>query len=205
MIRRHSLAVCLLLSLAACASAARVLYPVNEDAFQVKTGDYRLDPKHAVVIFRVNHLGFSEFYGQFRALSGRLSFSGATPEDSEVAIEIDTGSIDTRSTELDGALKAKSMFNSETFPAARFVSTQVRQTGDKTGKVDGLLTIRDITKPIILNVTFGGSGTHPLSGKKTVGFNATGSFLRSEFGLRDWLPLVGDEVALVIEAEFVRD
>lgn len=190
--------------LAGCASLARVVYPVNEDAFEAQPGDFQLDPSHAVVIFSVDHLGFSTYYGRFNQLDGRLAFSPDNVMDSSVAITIKTSSVDTNSAELDDKLRAAAMFDSDTFPDARFVSTGVTATGDNRGQLDGLLTIRDITRPVSLSVTFGGSGTNPLTGKQTVGFNAEGRIKRSEFGLTAWLPLVGDEITLLINAEFVR-
>ncbi|WP_286829332.1 MULTISPECIES: YceI family protein [Kordiimonas] len=192
------------LLLAACAAAAKVLYPVNEDAFNAKPGDYLLDGEHATVIFGLDHMGFSTFYGRFDTLEGRFSYDGDTPTDSEVAIRILTASVNTGSSALDEDLRGKAMFDSAAYPAASFISTKVTQTGEKTGTVEGLLTIKDVTKPVTLAVTFGGSGTHPLTGMKTIGFNATGMIRRSDFGLSRWLPFVGDEVSLIIEAEFTR-
>lgn len=194
-----------LLILAGCAAAAKVLYPVNESAFDAKPGDYVLDGAHAAVIFGLDHMGFSTFYGQFDTLEGRLSYGGDTPEASEVAIRIMTASVNTRTEALDEELRGKAMFDSSAFPAATFTSTKVTQTGENTGTLEGLLTIRDVTSPVTLDVTFGGSGTHPLTGNQTIGFNATGVIKRSDFGLTRWLPFVGDEVALLIEAEFIRE
>ncbi len=193
-----------LLALTACASLARVVYPVNDDAFNAKPGDYQLDPSHAAVVFAVDHLGFSTYYGRFNTLEGRLSFSPKAPENSSVAITIKTASVDTNSEELDDKLRAATMFDSEVFPDARFVSTGVTVTGDNLGQLDGLLTIKDITQPVSLSVAFGGSGTNPLTGKQTVGFNAEGQIKRSDFGLTAWLPLVGDDIHLLINAEFIR-
>ncbi len=193
-----------LLMLAACTAAAKVLYPVNENAFDARPGDYMLDAEHATVIFGLDHMGFSTFYGRFDTLEGRLSYGGDTPEASEVAIRIMTASVNTPSPALDEELRGKALFDSETYPAASFTSTRVTQTGENTGTLEGLLTIRDVTRPIALNVTFGGSGTHPLTGNQTIGFNASGMIKRSDFGLKRWLPFVGDEVSLLIEAEFIR-
>lgn len=193
-----------LLALTACASLARVVYPVNDDAFNAKPGDYQLDPSHATVVFAVDHLGFSTYYGRFNTLEGRLSFTPETPERSSVAITIKTASVDTNSRELDDKLRAAAMFDSAAFPDARFVSSSVMATGEKSGTLEGLLTIKDITRPVSLTVTFGGSGTNPLSGQETTGFNAEGTIKRSEFGLKAWLPLVGDDIKLLINAEFVK-
>ncbi len=121
---------------------------------------------------------------------------------SKVSITIDTGSVDTRNAKLNGELTADNMFNTAKFPQATFVSTGITRTGENTGRITGDLTIAGVTRPITLDATFNGSGTHPASGEKVAGFNATAMIKRSDFGLKQWLPIVGDDVALLIEAEF---
>jgi polyisoprenoid-binding protein YceI len=187
-----------------CASVARLAYPLNEEVFRAKAGDYALDPSHATVIFAVDHLGFSTFYGRFDRLDGTLSFNPADPGASRVAVRVDTGSVNTNSPALDTQLRASSMFDSEQYPVATFISETIEKTGENKGIVSGRLTIRGVTRPVSLAATFGGSGTNPSSGQQTVGFNAEAVIRRSDFGLKAWLPLVGDEVRLIINAEFVK-
>lgn len=192
----------LVLMVAACASVTSVVYPVNTDAARIKQGEYTLDPTHANVIFSLSHLSFSTYYGRFNKISGSLDFDDADPEASKLYISIEANSVDTNNATLEAMLKAESMFNAETHPNITFVSTAIEKTGENTGIVTGDLTIAGTTKPLSLAVTFVGSGTNPASGTRTVGFNATGTLVRSSFGLKEWLPLVGDDVALQIEAEF---
>ena len=190
------------LILAGCASVASVVYPLNTEATKIKPGAYALDSSHASVIFSVSHMGFSTYYGRFNGVSGALDFAEEDPSRSRVDIAIEADSIDTNNETLEGMLKAKSMFNAGEHPRITFVSTAVEKTGENTGIVTGDLTIAGVTGPLVLDVSFVGSGTNPASGSKTIGFDATGKFLRSDFGLKNWLPLVGDEVSLQIGAEF---
>lgn len=199
---RSGLLAPLVLFITACASIASVVYPLNTEAEQIKPGEYALDPSHAHIIFSVSHFGFSTSYGRFNTISGSLDFDAENPQNSRLSISVEAESIDTNNAVLEGLLKAEAMFNSAVHPTVTFVSTAIETTGDNTGVVTGDLTIAGVTKPLALNVTFTGSGTNPASGIKTVGFDATGSLLRSEFGLKDWLPFVGDEVTLQIAVEF---
>lgn len=195
-------ALSLFVALGACATAARVLYPVNDDALKVRAGDYVVDPAHTTVIFAVDHLGFSTFYGRFNEISGRLSLNTEQPEKSEAAIKIAAASLDTPSDALDEKLKAPAMFDAAAHPDILFQTTRVIRTGEKTADVEGLLTVKGVTKPLTLKASFHGSGTMPLTGAKAAGFDAKATFLRSDFGLNEWKGFVGDEVSLIIAAEF---
>ncbi len=190
--------------LGGCAAAARILYPLELDPLKAKPGVYSLDPAHANIIFSLNHLGFSLHHGRFNRLEGSLSLESSAPETSSVFISVQTGSIDTNNTELDDLLRGKAMFDVAAFPAATFQSTRVIQTGEKTAIIDGVLTIKGYRKPIQIEAEFIGGGTNPLTGLSTVGFSGKTRFKRSDFGLKSWLGLVGDEVTLIIEAEFIR-
>lgn len=187
---------------AACASVASIVYPRNTEVGQIRPGEYTLDPSHANIIFSASHFGFSTYYGRFNTISGALDFDPENLENSRVDIAVDARSIDTNNAPLETMLKAESMFNVGAHPTITFHSTTIERMGDNTGIVTGDVTIAGVTKPLSLDVTFVGSGTNPASGIRTVGFDASGSLLRSEFGLKDWLPFVGDEVTLRIEAEF---
>src|SRR5690606_15131983 len=110
-------------------------------------------------------------------------------------------SIATGIKQFDDHLKSADFFDVKKFPEARFVSTKVEKTGEKTGKVTGDLTLNGVTKPVTLDVTFNNKGPHPMNQKPTVGFSATGTVKRSDFGIKYALPAVTDEVQLQIEAE----
>lgn len=199
---RTALAAASLLALAGCATAAHVLYPVNADALKVRPGDYEIDTAHTTVIFGVDHLGFSTFYGRFNTVTGRLALDTAHPEKSDVAVKIAATSLDTPSDELDEKLRGAEMFDAGRYPDILFESKRVVRTGEKTADVEGLLTVKGVTRPIVLKATFHGSGVMPLLNDRRAGFDARATISRSEFGLDAWKGFVGDEVTLIVAAEF---
>lgn len=187
---------------ASCVTAARVVYPVNEDAQNVKPGDYVIDPAHTTVVFSVDHFGFSTFYGRFNEISGRLALNIDDPARSEAAVKIAAASIDTPSDELDDKLRSAEMFDAAAFPDILFESRKVTRTGEKTATIEGLLTLRGVTQPMTLAASFHGSGTSPLTQDRRAGFDATAVLSRRAYGLKAWDGFVGDEVKLIIAAEF---
>lgn len=201
---KASIAVVCFLLLSACATAASILYPVNENAAKARAGNYEVDPNHASVLFAINHFGFSVFRGRFDTVSGALNLDTDMPENSSVTADVLVNSLHTGVSALDPQILDKAMFDAERHNTANFTSTFVHQTNENSAFIDGILTIKGVRKPITLNAHFIGSGTNPLTGKRTVGFSATTKILRSEFGLKEWLPFVGDEVDIAIDVEFVE-
>lgn len=188
--------------LSACASVVSVVYPLNENAAKARAGAYRLDPDHASVLFAVSHFGFSTFRGRLGELSGSLDLDSEIPENSSVTIEIQTAGIDTGVDELDELLLANDMFAAADHPVIVFTSTSIIRTSEDRATIEGVLTMAGVARPVSLQGRFIGSGTNPLTRKKTVGFSATASLLRSQFNLNNWLPFVGDEVEIMIDVEF---
>ncbi len=197
-----SLVAAALLSCASCASAARVLYPVNADALKVRPGDYEIDPAHSTVIFAVNHFGFSTYYGRFTEISGRLALDADNPERSETAVRVAAASVDTPSDALDEKLRGGEMFDAASWPDILFESRRVTLTGARAADLDGVLTIKGVSRPITLHAAFIGSGVSPLTNDRRAGFSATATLSRRAFGLTQWDGFVGDEVELIIAAEF---
>lgn len=192
------------LALSACAAIASVVYPLNENADRARAGAYRLDDDHASVVFGLNHFGFSEFRGRFDTLSGSLDLNTEAPETSVVTIDIDISGLHTGVSELDEKLFAANMFDVAAHPVANFTSTSITRLSENEARIDGVLTIKGVGKPITLEARFIGSGVNPLTGRQTAGFSATGVLKRSDHGLDEWLPFVGDEVALEIDVEFAE-
>ncbi len=172
----------------------------------IPKGNYALDPDHAQVVFAIKHMGLSTFYGRFGKITGALSIDPAAPEQSTLDILIDMNVIDTHVPKLDGELK-EDVFESAKFPTAMFKATKIVQTGNNTGTVSGDLTIKGITKPVTLNVTFnGGRNSQIPFSPYRLGFDATATVKRADFGLTGymWSGFVGDDVTLAIEAEFEK-
>lgn len=184
--------------------AASVAQDSTKNVTAAPRGTYLLDPSHSQVLFGIVHMGLSTYYGRFAKLSGTLQFDPFQIEKSSVSIEIDMTSVDTPSKRLDGELMGPAVFESGKFPTATFKSTKIEQTGSDTGRITGDLTIKRVTMPVTLNVTFRGGRNHPLSGVYALGFEAKGAIQRTDFGLTGmaWEGFVADEVTLEISAEF---
>ena len=173
------------------------------DTENVPKGNYAIDASHAQVIFAVTHMGLSTFYGRLGKVTGTLSFDVAAPEQSVLDVQIDMTTIDTHVPKLDADLTS-SFFNATKFPTATFKATKITKTGDHTGTVTGDLTIKDVTKPVTLNVTFNGGRDSPIPFQPyRLGFDATATIKRSDFGLTNtfWSGFVSDDITLAIEAE----
>lgn len=162
---------------------------------------YDFDRKHTQILFFVNHLGFSMSQGEFHDYVGQYKFDPDNWADSSVEIHIRTHSIDMDDYEWDQHLRSEDFFNVDANPVMSFRSTRVEQTGDNTGKLHGELTLLRQTRPVVLDVHLNKAGVHPKSKKFTTGFSATGTLLRSEWGMDYATPFVGDKVELRLEVE----
>jgi polyisoprenoid-binding protein YceI len=174
------------------------------DTAALPPGSYRLDPDHAAVLFKVDHLGFSTYVGRFNRISGRLTFDPALPTDSQLDVTVDIASIDTPDDELDKTLRGPGWFDAERFPTARFVSRSITRQDAANGTVHGDLTLHGVTAPLDLAVHFRGGADNWLTGSYTLGFEAETQFQRTAFGIASLVPAIGDTVRLEIHAEFQR-
>ena len=190
--------------------------PIAPAATEVPAGTYTLDRNHASLIFRVNHLGFSHYTARFTRFAATLELDPAHPAASRVTATIDPTSIETDNPDpaldFDHQLQNQDWLSTAQFPQMTFRSTALELTGPNTAHVAGELDLHGVTRPVTLDVTFnGGYASHPMdpSGAR-IGFSAHGSLRRSEFGMTVGIPApgstfgVGDEVEILIEAEFTR-
>jgi polyisoprenoid-binding protein YceI len=175
------------------------------DLKEAVAGRYVLDKSHAKIVFAINHLGFSTYYGFFGDLAGSLDLNSAAPQKSAVTVSLEIGkSLVTNDAKLDDKLKSEAFFDVEKFPTATFKSTAIKMTGRNAGTLTGDLTLHGVTHAVTLKATFNGAGTPPMTKLYVVGFNAAGTIKRSDFGIKNFIPLVGDEVELKISCEFDR-
>ena len=170
----------------------------------VSAADYKIDPRHTHVLFLVDHLGFSKMIGLFSDVTGSISFDAANPTASKLNVVIKTDSLQTQFAPRDGDLKGADWFNVTEFPQMTFVGTGFTKKDDKNGEITGDLTMLSVTKPITLQVTFNQAGKRPSDNADAVGFSARGSLNRSDFGIKTFLPYIGDKVDLMIETEATR-
>lgn len=179
--------------------------PGQADPARVTAGTYAVEPSHTQILFAYNHMGFSENMGVLAMPSGTLTLDPKAPEKAKVAITLPVANIRTGIAALDAHLMKPDMFDAEKFPTATFTSTSVKPDSDGKGaEISGLLTIKGIAKPVTLEASFVGAGKNPMSGKETVGFGATTTIKRSDFGLGAYVPVVGDAVELKIVAAFEK-
>jgi polyisoprenoid-binding protein YceI len=180
----------------------------------VPAGRYVLDPEHASLHFRVNHLGFSNYTARFKRFDSQLDFDPANLARSRVS-----ASVDARSLETDYPNVAKVDFNAELqkhdwldtarYPQMTFRSTSIELTAPNAMRIHGELTLHGVTRPVTLEAKYnGGYAGHPLDPQARIGFSARGTLRRSEFGVSSGIPAPGttmgvsDEVELIIEAEY---
>lgn len=174
----------------------------SQNPLTVKAGTYQVEPSHTQVGFSVLHFGFTYYSGVFSKVSGTLKLDPAHPSASKLDVTIPISSAQTTSALLDKYLRGAKWFDAAKYPTATFVSTAVTQTGANTARVDGNLTICGVTEPETLSVKFIGAGVNPLDKAYTVGFEAVGTVMRSQFGVTPYIPAVSDAVRLHIAGAF---
>ena len=170
---------------------------------------WKIDPAHSQVTFSVRHMMISNVHGRFESFGGTVNFDEQTPTNSTVDVEIDAASINTREPQRDAHLKSPDFLNVEQFPKITFKSTKVEVSDANHGKLYGDLTIRDVAKPVVLDVEYAGQSKSPW-GTTSAGFSATTKINRKDWGL-EWNValetggvLVGDTITINIELEIVK-
>ncbi|WP_413741489.1 YceI family protein [Sodalis sp. RH15] len=168
---------------------------------RAETQTYVMDPAHTSVVFSWNHFGFSNPTADFSNVTGNIVLDDKHITQTKVDVTIPIDSVDTHVQKLTEEFKGKDYFDQATYPQATFHSTKIVSEGAHKYKVYGDLKIKDITKPVILNAVLNKIGQHPMEKKQAVGFNATTTIKRSEFGLDKYVPMVSDAVVITISTE----
>ena len=169
--------------------------------------DYIIDPNHLTVAFKVHHVGYFNMVGLFTKGSGAFSFDEAALDVSGLKVVIATKSVFTGHKKRDAHLRSADFLNASEFPKMMFVGKSVEKTGEKTGKLQGELTLLGVTRPLTLDMRWNKAANHPIYKRWTVGVDATGTLKRSDFGMayavkNGW---IGDEIQLTIGFEAYRD
>lgn len=197
---KYSIATALLLASVTAASAQTINVPA---------GTYVADKTHTNVLWSVKHFGLSNYIGRFDNIDAKLELDPAAPAKSKLTVTIDPKSVDTNDAavgkDFNAEIYGEKFFDAAKFDKITFVSTEVTTTGNDTGTIKGDLTFHGVTKPVTLNVKMNGAlNPHPMTKKAALGFSATGTIKRSEFGVNYLVgPVVSDDVNLTIETEFV--
>ena len=165
---------------------------------------YTLDPDHTFPRFEISHLGFSTHHGQFNKTAGKLTLDRAAKTGS-VEITVDTASIGTGDPALEKHLRSDDFFNIAKFPTMTFRSRAFKFDGEVPVAAAGELTLLGVTRPLTLTISRVKCGPHPVLKKEECGAEVSGTLKRSEFGMKAYVPLIGDEVTLHIQVEAYRD
>lgn len=196
----------LTLALAGCASlAAPLLKPdVSIEPVQIRAGEYALDPAHASILFKIDHLGYSTYIGRFETFDASLDFDAEDPASARVEAVIDMTSLDIANDEFAETLMGSDWFDVETYPEASFKTYGLKVTGENTADISGDLTLHGKSSAIIIKAVFNGGGQDRLRGAYVFGFSGTAVIDRTVFGVDRFSGLIADEVRIEIEAEFLR-
>ncbi|MGF6650856.1 polyisoprenoid-binding protein YceI [Paraburkholderia youngii] len=193
-----------LLGAMACTPIQVLTHSVSQNEARVPPGRYDIDQDHTSITFDIDHFKYTRFTMRFNRKQGELDWNDGGLDRSTASVAIDAASIDTNVPLLDKMVKSDSMLDVARYPQIRFASTRFERTGEARGTLSGDLTIRGVTQPVTLDVTFNGFAPDPLTKKDTLGFSADGHFSRAKFGLTTWYPAVGDDIHVRIQAEFVK-
>jgi len=222
------------LILAACAPTTETAAPAETPAVEAaaepdaapapevtygQAATYRIDPTHTSIVWRVKHLGISNYTARFKTFDAELAFNPADLSANSVEVTIDPLSVETdyqgdyKGTHADSAYatwnedlaRNPDWFNADAHPQITFRSTGAAQTGPATGTVTGDLTFLGLTRPVTLDVTYNGMVQMPWAPEQDrIGFSARTTLKRSDFGMNSNLQFIGDEVEVIIEAEFLE-
>lgn len=187
--------------------AAGLCLILSMRAAEAEPRRYELDPEHLAIVFQVKHLGFADVVGQFLTASGSFVYDAQARTVDDIVVSIDAKSVFSNHKGRDGHVRGKDFLDSGTHPTISFVGTGSEPTGERTGKVYGDLTVRGVTRPVVLDVTLNRAGRYPFLDKHfAVGVSARTTIRRSEFGMTYAVKgdIVGDEVDIILEFEAIR-
>ncbi|MFJ2135117.1 YceI family protein [Streptomyces sp. NPDC087845] len=186
-----------------------VATPAVDPALAALTGDYTIDPAHSSIGFTVRHAMVTNVRGTFGEHEGSLKLDGHNPAGSTASIEVKIASVDTGIADRDGHLVSGDFFDAEKFPLMTFRSTRAEQLGGDRYRITGDLTIKDVTRPLAIDLEFSGSATD-VYGNERVGFEGSADILRSDWGLT-WNAaletggvMVSDKVRLTFDISAIK-
>ncbi|KAF1686985.1 hypothetical protein B1992_06320 [Pseudoxanthomonas broegbernensis] len=176
--------------------AAAVLLASSAAAFAAPVG-YTIDPTHTDVLVSWDYLGFARPSARLEA-TGRVVYDAARPSASSVEVTLPIASFDGHVDRLNQRVQREDYFDAANHPQARFVSTSVEVKGDRL-RVSGELTLRGVTRPVVLDAAINKAGAHPAKNAPALGLQASTKIKRSDFGLVQQLPNIGDELEIRIQ------
>lgn len=162
---------------------------------------YKIDPNHTDVVASWSHFGFANPVAHFGQVDGTITYDPANVGQSSVNVTIPLAGLNSHVEAFDEHLRSADFFDAEKFPAITFKSTKVEAAGDRKLRVFGDLAVKGITRPAVLDVTLNKLGEHPMAKRAAIGFDATTTLKRSDFGLDKYAPNVSDAVQIRITTE----
>lgn len=179
---------------------AAVLAVASGTAFAAPV-TYKLDPNHTLVLASWSHFGYSHPTANFGQVDGTLVYDADDVAASSVEVTLPLAGLNAFVPDFDEHLRSADFFEADKYPNITFKSTKVEEAGEGKLKVTGDLTIKDRTRPAVLDVSFNKAAVHPMGKRDAIGFDATTTLKRSDFGLDKYVPSVSDEVSLRITTE----
>jgi len=200
---RHTFAIAAVALSVLAAPGVGLAQASTTNPAEAKAGSYAADPAHTKVTWSVNHFGFSTYTGQFSQVAGTLKVDPKAVGTTSLDVTVQTTSIGTFNPALDTHLKSADFLDVGKFPTATFKATAVKATGERTADITGDLTLHGVTKPVVIHATFNRAGMNPVDrAGYRLGFAGKAVIKRSDFGIKTYVPAIGDDVTLDIEAEF---
>ena len=188
-------------TLTAAALVAMGVTGMGASAALAEAEAYTLDSSHSQVVFSYNHLGFSTTYGMFSGFEGEIVFDEDDPANSSVTVSMPLMSMFTGWEEREEHFMSDDFFDASEGDMITFTSTSIEVTGEDTAQITGDLTMNDVTKSVVLDTTLNQKADHPMQNKPWLGFDATTTLLRSDYGVGGFAPVVSDEVEVRISLE----
>ena len=190
-------------AMAASPGGAALIGGPKKNPALAPAGTYKLDRDHASVTVKVSHQGFSDFTFRFDKFDAAYDYDPKHPEATRVEVTLEPASLDAGDKKFEDTISGPNYFNTAKFAEMKFVSTVVkRKAGTNRGTMTGDLTWMGVTQPVTFAVTYTGWGLS--MNKDKMGFSATTTVTRSQFGVKGLIPAVADKVAVIVEAEFAK-
>lgn len=172
---------------------------------QANAAEYMIDKKgmHASIQFKIQHLGYSWLWGRFNDFEGSFNYDTDKPNDSNIEVTINTKSVDSNHAERDKHIRSDDFLDVSKFPEAKFISKSVTINDDGTGVVEGMFTLKDVSRPMTISISKVGEGKDPWGGYR-VGFSGTTSFALKDYNIMKDLGPASQNVTLIFSIEGVK-
>ena len=164
--------------------------------------DYKIDPAHTAIQFKINHLGFSETVARFNTMEGEYFYDADKPAASKISVTIDADSLDSNHEARDKHIKSPDFLDTKQYPEITFTSTGYKGSATE-GVMTGELSLHGVTKKVNLDIVKIGEGDDPWGNYRS-GFNGTTTIKRSDFGVDQMLGGIGDEIKVELFIEGIR-